>query len=435
MLLYTETITSTNPNLDDPVVGTATDNFNTGVYPFEQVPIYVSNSPTGVGETIFDQPPAMPTTIPVGSIPLQVAVSPTGPEAGDIYVTNEYSSTVSVINPATNTVVATVNLPADSFPSFLAVDPTGPEAGDVYVTGIGDLNNPQNDGTVWVISPTTNTVIDTIDASSNPDGLGVAVSDTGPTAGDVYVLTDPAANTAGTVEVIDPATNAVINTIALPGLDPAALAVSNAGPEAGDLYVSSAVATTTGGVGGVDDTVTVINPATGSVINTITLPEHDNPGAIAVSDTGTTAGQVYVDIAEPDAMAATGVTGAVDVINTDTITDTIPLDSDVAIGACTGPCDIAVSPTGTYAGDVFVTGQLASGEGVVYVINEGSATTPGSTVVDTIPVGPALTVADGLAVSPTGPEAGDIYTANTLTDSSSEGTVSVINPTTEGVPQ
>ena len=47
-------------------------------------------------------------------------------------------------------------------------------------------------------------------------------------------------------------------------------------------------------------------------------------------------------------------------------------------------------------------------------------------------------MADGLAVSPTGPEAGDIYTANTLVesgDSLEPTTVSVINPTTEGVPE
>jgi hypothetical protein len=43
-----------------------------------------------------------------------------------------------------------------------------------------------------------------------------------------------------------------------------------------------------------------------------------------------------------------------------------------------------------------------------------------------------------LAVSPTGPEAGDIYTANSLVvngGSLEPSTVSVINPTTEGVPQ
>ena len=41
-----------------------------------------------------------------------------------------------------------------------------------------------------MISPTTNTVTDTIAVSSNPDVLGVAVSNTGSTAGDVYVLTN-----------------------------------------------------------------------------------------------------------------------------------------------------------------------------------------------------------------------------------------------------
>ena len=73
-----------------------------------------------------------------------MAVSPIGPEAGDIYATNELSSTLSVINPETNTVVDTVNLAADSLPFFLAVDPTGPEAGDIYVTGIG-FKQPPNE--------------------------------------------------------------------------------------------------------------------------------------------------------------------------------------------------------------------------------------------------------------------------------------------------
>ena len=54
---------------------------------------------------------------------------------------------------------------------------------------------------------------------------------------------------------------------------------------------------------------------------------------------------------------------------------------------------------------------MTGGEGTVYVINPTS-----DTVIDTFPVGPATSVANGLAVSPTGPEAGDIYTANTLVE-------------------
>jgi DNA-binding beta-propeller fold protein YncE len=38
-------------------------------------------------------------TITVGDAPSGVAVSPTGPDAGDIYVANQHSQSVSVIEP------------------------------------------------------------------------------------------------------------------------------------------------------------------------------------------------------------------------------------------------------------------------------------------------------------------------------------------------
>ncbi|MGA3255502.1 MAG: hypothetical protein ABSD32_15565 [Mycobacterium sp.] len=53
-----------------------------------------------------------------------MSVSPTGPEASDIYVTNADSGTVSAINPATNTVTATINVGSE--PIYVAVNPTGP---------------------------------------------------------------------------------------------------------------------------------------------------------------------------------------------------------------------------------------------------------------------------------------------------------------------
>ena len=58
-----------------------------------------------------------------------MAVSPT---TGYVYVANELSDTLSVINPATNTVTATITVGTE--PSWVAVSPTGPAAGDVYVT-------------------------------------------------------------------------------------------------------------------------------------------------------------------------------------------------------------------------------------------------------------------------------------------------------------
>ena len=66
------------------------------------------------------------------------------------YVTNSDDDTVSVIDVATNTVVATV--PVGSNPVAVAVTPDGAFA---YVTNA-------NDSTVLVIDSTTNTVVATV---------------------------------------------------------------------------------------------------------------------------------------------------------------------------------------------------------------------------------------------------------------------------------
>jgi YVTN family beta-propeller protein len=49
------------------------------------------------------------------------------------------SGDVSVINPSNDTVIATVTV-GDS-PIGVAVSPTGPEAGDIYVTNISISDN------------------------------------------------------------------------------------------------------------------------------------------------------------------------------------------------------------------------------------------------------------------------------------------------------
>ena len=84
---------------------------------------------------------AVTATIGVGNDPYGVAVSPTGPEAGDVFVANLNDDTVSVINPATDTVST---IPVGSEPPGVAASPTGPEAGTIYVTNYGS-------GTVSVI--------------------------------------------------------------------------------------------------------------------------------------------------------------------------------------------------------------------------------------------------------------------------------------------
>ena len=85
-------------------------------------------------------------TVPVGTKPWEVAVSPDGKKA---YVANFFSNTTSVIDTTNNTVTATV--PVGTYPSGIAVSPDGTK---VYVVNV--------DGTVSVIDTTNTTVIATV---------------------------------------------------------------------------------------------------------------------------------------------------------------------------------------------------------------------------------------------------------------------------------
>lgn len=75
------------------------------------------------------------------------------------YVTNLHSNTVSVINVATNTVVATI--PVGSGPVGVALSPRGTRA---YVSN-------QGSDTVSVINTRTNAVITNIPAGNGPSGV------------------------------------------------------------------------------------------------------------------------------------------------------------------------------------------------------------------------------------------------------------------------
>ena len=76
------------------------------------------------------------------------------------YVTNSQDNTVSVIDTATNTVVATI--PVGAVPVGVAITPDGTRA---YVTNAGD-------NTVLVIDTATNTVVASIPAA-NPQEVAI----------------------------------------------------------------------------------------------------------------------------------------------------------------------------------------------------------------------------------------------------------------------
>ena len=97
-------------------------------------------------------------TIPVGTIPFGVAVTPDGTK---VYVTNDGSNNVSVIKTATNTVVKTV--PVGTAPYGVAVTPDGTK---VYVANEGS-------GSVSVIARPGNTVVKTIPVGTGPVGVAI----------------------------------------------------------------------------------------------------------------------------------------------------------------------------------------------------------------------------------------------------------------------
>ena len=248
---------------------------------------------------------AVVATIPVGAKPVGVAVNTT---TNRVYVANRFSNpaTVSVIDGATNVVIATIPVTVGSQlfsePFAVAVNPT---TNRVYVShdkGMGHVS--VIDGatnaviatiTVRVpigvaVNPTTNRVYVTranppfrtsvIDGATNtviatiPVGLGPGVG-VNPTTDRVYV----ANITLGHVSVMDGATNAVIATVPVgPSID--AVGVN---PTTNRVYVAHREQRST------PPTLSVIDGATDAVIHTI--PVGVNPVGVAVN---TTTNRVYV---------------------------------------------------------------------------------------------------------------------------------------------
>ena len=168
------------------------------------------------------------------------------------YVTNSGDNTVSVIDTATNTVVATIGLPAGSAPHGVAVTPDGKH---VYVSG--------NRG-VQVIDTATNTVVATV-LGLGPSFGAIAVT---PDGAHAYVLESFNAGDNRLV-VIDTATNTVVTDILVFQEGGAAdVAVTPNGKHA---YVT---ASSFFGAGGI---VEVIDTATFSVVKTIQVGSF--PGA------------------------------------------------------------------------------------------------------------------------------------------------------------
>ena len=157
-----------------------------------------------------------------------------------VYVTNASSTSVSVIDTATNRVVT--NIPVRNAPFGVAVHPVG---SFVYVVNYGSDD-------MSVINTTTNTVVSTIPVGTGPSGVAVH-----PNGTFVYV-----SNTiSSSISVINTATHAVITTVPV-GLWPRGIA---AHPEGTFVYVANQH----------NNNVSVIETSTHTVVDTVpvgTLP-------------------------------------------------------------------------------------------------------------------------------------------------------------------
>ena len=131
--------------------------------------IYVANSGANTVSVIDSATNTVIATIPVGSFPVDVAFNPTN---GYLYVANHFSNNVSVINGATNTVIVTI--PAPYGPSGLTFDPSN---GFLYSTAF-------NQNFAYVINGATNTLV----PGSMNVGFAQAGSILNPANGYLYIF-------------------------------------------------------------------------------------------------------------------------------------------------------------------------------------------------------------------------------------------------------
>ena len=234
---------------------------------------------------------AIVATIPVGSQPHGVAINPS---TNRIYIANQLSGSVSVIDGATDSVVDTIAVGgqpigvatypernrvyvANHFPGVPVIDgATNTVVGTASVRGGGMAANPANDRVyvsalfedrVSVLSAPTNGEVASVPVGREPRSVAVnAVTNR------IYVAND----LGSSVSVINGATDSVLTTIGVGGY-PLSVAVN---PNTNRIYVANHD----------DDTISVIDGTTNTVVGTpILMP--DQPSGIAVN---VAANRIYV---------------------------------------------------------------------------------------------------------------------------------------------
>ncbi|MDY9927291.1 PKD domain-containing protein, partial [Methanosarcina sp.] len=310
---YTVTLTVTNEYGQNTKKSTINVQSASPMVPYAYITNYGSNT-VSVIDTASN---TVTATVNVGYGPLGVAVNSDGTK---IYVANRGSTTVSIIDTATNNVTATLSIA--NYPTGIATNPTKAK---VYLTTYY--------GIVYVIDTITNTVTATLNVGYEPNGIVVS-----PDGSKAYVTS----SNDGTVSVFDTDSSTVTKTMKV-GSNPYGIAVT---PDGTKVYVANSNS----------NNVSVIDTETDNVTKTVDVGSA--PRGVAVSPDGT---KVYV---------ANSGNSAVSVI--DTATDTVTKTVDVG----SSPYGIAVTPDGA---KVYVANQNSNNVSVI-----DSAT---NNVIDTVIVG------------------------------------------------
>jgi YVTN family beta-propeller protein len=216
------------------------------------------------------------------------------PDIGRLYVANEFDRSVSVIDLASNTVVATLTIGAG--PTSIVAHPTGSR---IYVLTLG--------GSVSEVDTTTHAILNTTPLAE-PQAYGMAIT---PDGAYLYVSTFG----AGSVKVIATSTMSVTATIFSVGLVNQGVDIS---PDGARAYVA----------GSWSDTVSVIDIPSKVVVANI--PVQSEPLSVRVTPDGL----VYV---------ANLSSGTVSIINTQTLS----VIDTVAVGP--NPRTLDFTPDGTRA--------------------------------------------------------------------------------------
>jgi YVTN family beta-propeller protein len=297
--------------------------------------VYVANENSN-NVTVIDEATNSTVTIPVGTYPIAIAINP---GTNRIYVTNQKSNDVTVIDGTSHT---TAVVRAGSSPLALAINSV---TNKIYVANFHD-----ND--VTVIDGNNNST-STIAVGACPSAVAVNSS-----TNKVYV-----ANLTGDdVTIIDGASGGTAKVVV--GAYPTALVVN---PLTNQIYVANE--TYTGGTG----TVTVID---GSTNSTTTVPVGLHPNAVAVN---LVTNKIYVTNVDDGTVTvidgATNSTTTISVgsspgpVAVDAVTDKIYVVNDLWYGSVTMIDGVTGSTTTVMVGQSPCALAIDSASNRIYVAN------------------------------------------------------------------